>query len=72
MRTSEFLGDQELLVLAPSESSRRKVLIALPLDSRADWFGAGRDLGEFLGRYFDSVGEKYWEQQDAGAPSDDH
>lgn len=61
----EFLGDQELLVLAPSESGQRRVLIALPLDSRADWFGAAGDLGEFLVRYFDSSGEKYWERQDA-------
>jgi hypothetical protein len=67
----EFLGDQELLVLAPSETGRRKVLIALPLDSRADWFGAAADLGEFFGRYFDSAGDKYWERQDAGAQHDD-
>ncbi len=61
----EFLGDQELLVLAPCETGQRKVLIALPLDGRADWFGAAADLGEFLGRYFDSAGDKYWERQDA-------
>jgi hypothetical protein len=62
----EFLGDQELLVLAPSETGWRRILIALPLDSRAAWFGAGADLHEFLVRYFDSDGDKYWEQQDAG------
>lgn len=62
----EFLGDQELLVLAQSETGRRRVLIALPLDSRAHWFGAAPDLGEFLARYFDSAGEKYWERQDVG------
>lgn len=63
----EFLGDQELLVLAPSEEGPRRVLIALPLDSRADWFGAASGLGEFLDRYFDSAGEKYWEGRNAGA-----
>ncbi len=62
----EFLGDQELLVLAPSETERRRVLIALPLDRRADWFGAAPGLGEFLARYFDSAGDKYWERQDVG------
>jgi len=32
----EFLGDQELLVLAPSEIDRGHVLVALPLDDRTD------------------------------------
>jgi hypothetical protein len=61
----EFLGDQELVILSPSESERRRVLIALPLDNRADWFGAASSLGEFLEKYFDAVGEKYWERRDA-------
>jgi hypothetical protein len=56
-----FLGDQELVVVAPSENGQRRVLIALPLDSRDDWFAAGPTLGVFLARYFDAVGEKYWE-----------
>jgi hypothetical protein len=59
----QFLGDQELLVLAPSETARRRVLIALPLDSRADWFGAAPSLGSFLAKYFDAVGDKYWERR---------
>jgi hypothetical protein len=62
----EFLGDQELLVLAPSETGRRRILIALPLDSRADWLGAAQDLGEFLERYFDHASAKYWERPDGG------
>ena len=54
----EFLGDQELLVLAPSETGERRVLIALPLDTRPHWFGAAQELGQFLERYFDHFGEK--------------
>jgi len=57
----EFLGDQELLVVAPSESGVRRVLIALPLDPRDDWFGAAPDLARFLEAYFDAGGNKYWE-----------
>jgi hypothetical protein len=67
----EFLGDQELLILAPSEMGRRRVLIALPLDSRADWFGAGSDLGSFLARYFENAGEKYWERWGAAGSRED-
>jgi len=33
----EFLGDLELLVIAPSEAGDRKILVALPLDGRHDW-----------------------------------
>ncbi len=59
----EFLGDQEVLVLAPSESGWRRILIAFPLDDRSDWFGAAETLGQFLEQYFDHVGDKYWERQ---------
>jgi len=57
-----FLGDQELLVIAPSERGPRRVLVALPLDSRSAWFGAASELGEFLERYFDAGGNKFWER----------
>jgi hypothetical protein len=43
-----FLGDQELLILAPGELDTRRVLIALPLDNREDWFGVAHTLAEFL------------------------
>jgi hypothetical protein len=58
----EFLGDQELVVLAPSEVGRGHMLIALPLDDRGDWYAAAGDLTEFLDRYLDALGDKYWER----------
>jgi hypothetical protein len=58
----EFLGDQDLLVLAPSEADQRRLLIALPLDNRSDWYGAGHGLADFLDKYFASAGDKYWER----------
>ena len=54
----EFLGDQELLVVA--EDGR--VLIALPLDDRSDWYVAAPDLGEFLDAYWRHGGDKFWER----------
>jgi len=63
----EFLGDQDLLVVAPSEFGSRRVLVALPLDSRDDWFGAAEDLGEFLDSYFAARGSKYWERAAASS-----
>jgi hypothetical protein len=60
----EFLGDQELLVLAPSEAGSRRVLVALPLDPRAEWYPAADGLAEFLERYYKHHGDKYWERSD--------
>lgn len=58
----EFLGDQDLLVVAPSEVEERRVLVALPLDRRSDWYGVGKDLVAFLERYVAVGGEKFWER----------
>jgi len=57
----EFLGDLELLVMAPSETGERRVLVALPLDDRDDWYSAAPNLARFLARYLGSHGSKYWE-----------
>lgn len=59
----EFLGDQELVVL---EGGSARVLIALPLDDRSDWFIAAEDLGQFLASYFEHGGDKFWEQRSGG------
>lgn len=65
MVIGEFLGDQELLVFAPSEGGLRRVLVALPVDARSEWFGIGGDLAQFLVAYFDARGDKYWEARGA-------
>lgn len=61
----QFLGDQDLVVLA-SETSGRRILISLPLDGRRDWFRVAPDLGQFLTTYFEHHGDKYWESTVAG------
>jgi hypothetical protein len=58
----EFLGDQELLVFAPSEADPGHVLIALPMDDRRDWYSVAANFAEFLNRYLAALGSKYWEQ----------
>src|SRR5579859_6398562 len=40
----EFLGDLELLFTAPSEAGNRRILVALPLDDRHDWYPAAASL----------------------------
>jgi hypothetical protein len=37
------------------------MLIALPLDHRADWYAAAGNLAEFLDQYLKALGGKFWE-----------
>jgi hypothetical protein len=57
----EFLGDLELLVVAPSEAGDRRIVVALPLDDRQQWYPAAPDLARFLERYREGHGTKFWE-----------
>lgn len=63
-----FLGDQELLVIAPDGTGSRRILVALPLDGRSEWFGAASSLAEFIERYFDAGGNKFWEARYGSEP----
>lgn len=54
----EFLGDLELLILSGNGEG---VLVALPLDPRIDWYRAAPSLAEFLVKYREALGNKYWE-----------
>jgi hypothetical protein len=58
---AEFLGDLELLVLAPSEEGNRRVMVALELDPRDEWYAVGSSLEQFLQRYLEAQGKKFWE-----------
>jgi len=57
----EFLGDLDLLILAPGERDERRVLVALPLDPRVEWYGVGSSLADFLVAYGEADGDKWWE-----------
>jgi hypothetical protein len=56
----EFIGDQELLVLASDEGGC-EVLVSLPLDPRSDWYRVDLSFGCFLDGYLSAAGEKFWE-----------
>lgn len=53
----EFLGDSDLLVLEANGG----VFVAPPLDPRTDWPRVASTLSEFLIRFLEAVGNKYWE-----------
>ncbi len=53
----EFLGDQDVLVVEESGA----VLVAPPLDDRNGWYRVAPSVVEFLARYVQREGAKYWE-----------
>jgi hypothetical protein len=55
----QFLGDQDLLIADDAGA----VLVALPLDGRADWYRPARNIAAFLGQYVTANGAKFWEQK---------
>jgi len=61
----EFLGDADLLVLRCDETSPDfgNVMIALPLDSREEWYLAANSLESFLSQFIATQGEKFWQTQ---------
>lgn len=52
----EFLGDLDLLLVDGDGG----VLVALPLDPRADWYRVAADAATFLTGFLETGGEKYW------------
>lgn len=61
----EFLGDADLLLLRCDATSPDfgNVLVALPLDSREEWYLAAHSLESFLSQYIAAEGDKFWENQ---------
>ncbi len=61
----EFLGDSDLLVLRcdPEAEDYGSVLIALPIDPRAEWYRVGTSLLGFLMKFVEAQGEKFWEKR---------
>ncbi len=59
----EFLGDSDLLVVRcnPNATDFGQIIIALPIDHRADWYYLAYSLPDFLQRFIASQGEKFWE-----------
>ncbi|MDO5651587.1 MAG: SMI1/KNR4 family protein, partial [Moraxella sp.] len=59
----EFLGDSDLLIMRCDEDCDDfgSILISLPLDYRKDWYYPAASLSEFLKKYIEAEGEKFWE-----------
>lgn len=60
-----FLGDSDLLILRadPSAGDFGHVLVALPIDRRAQWYRVADSFEAFLDAYARAEGDKYWERE---------
>lgn len=60
-----FLGDSDLLIIRCDESSPDfgRLLVALPLDPREEWYKVADSFEDFLSRYVEAKGDKYWEHR---------
>jgi hypothetical protein len=58
-----FRGDSDLVLVRcdPEASDCGEVVVALPLDHRVDWYFTGLCLADFLRKFIDSQGRKFWE-----------
>lgn len=58
-----FLGDSELLLVRcdPAEPDFGETIIALPLDPRSDWETVGKTFADFVARYAEAEGNRFWE-----------
>ena len=58
-----FIGDSDYLVIRCDAGNLDfgSLLVATPLDERTHWYRVAGSLTEFLTKYADSTGDKYWE-----------
>ncbi len=58
-----FIGDLDLLLIRCSrdEDDYGHVMVALPLDPRSDWYFISNSFDDFLDKYINENGDKYWE-----------
>jgi len=65
----EFLGDSDLVLIRSNSTlpDYGSVLIVEPIYARSAWSEVGRSFAEFLGRYVDARGDKFWERPAHGS-----
>jgi hypothetical protein len=60
-----FIGDQDFVVISPGEDDvAYQILVAPEMYKRDDWYAVGPSLADVLERYYEALGEKYWETED--------
>jgi hypothetical protein len=59
------MADKDFLILRCDATAPDfgNVIIALPLDSREEWYLAANSLESFLSKFLAAEGEKFWENQ---------
>jgi hypothetical protein len=65
-----FRGDLELSLMRSDEKAADygRIVIVAEMDQREDWYTAAQSLEEFLTRFMDSHGDKYWDLSGRALP----
>ncbi|TAE39863.1 MAG: SMI1/KNR4 family protein [Runella slithyformis] len=56
----EFLGDLELVLLSLNDYEYGQVIICPEIDKRDDWYFLKINFKEFLEKYVEAKGDKFW------------
>lgn len=59
----EFYGDSDLLLVRcdPDSDDYGSILVVLPIDQRQDWYIVANTFEEFINKFYESQGDKFWE-----------
>ena len=59
----EFYGDSDLLLVRcdPNSDDYGSILVVLPVDQRQDWYIIANTFEEFINKFYESQGDKFWE-----------
>ena len=56
-----FEGDSDVLVYSAEEPDKERLLIAPEIPFREEWVVAGATLSEFLQKYLEAFGDRFWD-----------
>ena len=63
-----FLGDSDSLIIRCNKHAQDfgRLIVALPIDPRSEWYSVAESFEAFLERYTECGGRKYWEEDKGG------
>lgn len=59
----EFYGDSDLLLVRcdPNSDDYGSIFVVLPIDQRQDWYIVANTFQEFISKFYETQGDKFWE-----------
>ncbi|KAE9904771.1 SMI1/KNR4 family protein, partial [Enterobacteriaceae bacterium TzEc051] len=56
-------GDSDLLLVRcdPNSDDYGSIFVVLPIDQRQDWYIVANTFQEFISKFYETQGDKFWE-----------